>query len=53
MQWLASELHGVSPFDPAAYILVIGLVALVTFAACIVPARRAMRVDPIKALRQE
>jgi len=50
---LASFLYGVSTFDLptfAATIAVLGAVALV---ACVIPARRAMRVNPIAALRCE
>ncbi len=50
-RWLQSELHGVSATDPATYALVVLVVALVTLAACYVPTRRAMAVDPLVALR--
>jgi ABC-type antimicrobial peptide transport system permease subunit len=50
---LASELYGVSTLDPLTYIAVAFVMALVTVLACYVPARRAMRVDPLVALRCE
>ena len=50
---LASELYGVRPLDPLTYLGVAGLMAVVTLLACFVPAWRAMRVDPIVALRYE
>ncbi len=46
-------LIGVSATDPATYLIVVLLLAGVTLAACFVPARRALRVDPIAALRYE
>jgi predicted permease len=46
-------LYGVSATDPITYVFAIGLMALVAFAACWFPARRAVRVDPITALRTE
>jgi ABC-type antimicrobial peptide transport system permease subunit len=46
-------LFGVSPFDPLTYAAVIALVAVISFAASIIPARRATRVDPMIALRAE
>jgi putative ABC transport system permease protein len=49
---LASELHGVSPFDPATYAAVVLIVAAVTLLACYVPMRRATSVDPLTALRE-
>ena len=50
---LASLLFGVTPSDAptlAAMVIVLAVVALV---ACIIPARRAMRVNPIAALRYD
>ncbi|MGE5205352.1 MAG: ABC transporter permease, partial [Chlamydiota bacterium] len=43
----------VSPTDPVTYVSVSVLLALVALAACIIPARRAMRVDPMVALHYE
>ncbi|HEV2197244.1 MAG TPA: ABC transporter permease [Candidatus Acidoferrum sp.] len=50
---LASQLWHVSPHDPVALVSVVVLLLAVGFLACWVPARRAMRVDPIVALRYE
>jgi ABC-type lipoprotein release transport system permease subunit len=46
-------LFGVAAADVATIAGVAGMVVLVAFAACVVPARRAMAVSPILALRQE
>jgi putative ABC transport system permease protein len=50
---LRSQLFGVEPADPLSYIAVVAVLAVVTLAACYVPARRAAAVDPMVALRQE
>jgi len=50
---IQSALFGVSPRDPLIYAAVIALVAIVSLAASLVPARRATRVDPMIALRAE
>src|SRR5262249_3549519 len=52
-RWMASLLYGITAHDPATFVGVAALVAIVSFLACYIPARRAMRVDPIVALRYE
>jgi putative ABC transport system permease protein len=50
---VASMLFEVTPFDPASYAATAALLLAIAALACYVPARRAMSVDPITALRQE
>ena len=51
-RWLASLLYGVTAHDPATLMAACGLLAAVALAASCVPARQAMRVEPMVALRQ-
>jgi putative ABC transport system permease protein len=46
-----SLLYGISPFDPLTFATVAGTIALVAVLACLVPMRRAARVDVLEAVR--
>jgi putative ABC transport system permease protein len=48
---LTAVLYGVNPHDLATFVVVPLVLAVVAMVACAVPARRAARVDPLKALR--
>jgi putative ABC transport system permease protein len=53
MRVIASKATDVLPYDPATYLIVAAVLAVVACAAALLPARRAMRVDPSVALRAE
>jgi putative ABC transport system permease protein len=50
---LAGFLYGVAPADAATYAAVTAILCAVALAACAIPARRAMRMDPMAALRYQ
>jgi putative ABC transport system permease protein len=52
-RFLSSLLYGITPGDPLTLGTAAAMLGAVALAACYLPARRAMRVDPMVALRHE
>jgi putative ABC transport system permease protein len=52
-RWIGSLLFGVSPVDPVTFAMAAMLLLGVAMAAVWIPARRATRVDPMTALRED
>jgi ABC-type antimicrobial peptide transport system permease subunit len=50
---LAAFIGGISPHDPITMVVVALLLVLVASVAIVIPARRAMRIDPIATLRHD
>ncbi|HEY0367923.1 MAG TPA: ABC transporter permease [Pyrinomonadaceae bacterium] len=50
-RYLTSLLFGVKPVDVVTFVAVAAVLALVVLVACLVPARRATKIDPLEALR--
>jgi putative ABC transport system permease protein len=50
---IQSLLFGVAPVDPPTYLLTFAILATVALAACVVPASKAIRVDPLVSLREQ
>jgi len=53
MRLMRGMVYGVSTYDPLTFVAVPLLIALVALAAGVVPAARAARVDPLRAMRVE
>ncbi len=49
---LSRQLYGVEPWDTSVFALVVSVLVLTGLIACLIPARRATRVDPMDALRE-
>ena len=50
---IESQLFGVSAMEPGVVVMVSGVLAAVALIACLIPARRATRIDPVAALAEE
>ena len=50
---LVNQLWKTSPTDPVTFVAVIGAIVVIGMVACLIPARRAVRVEPMTALRHD
>ena len=50
-RYMTTLLFGVKPFDTITFVAVAVVLAVVVLVACLVPARRAAKIDPLEALR--
>jgi predicted permease len=50
---MRNQLYGLGPYDPMTVLFAVGLMTVVAVLACYFPATRAMRIDPMEALRYE
>jgi ABC-type antimicrobial peptide transport system permease subunit len=52
-RFIENMLFGVTPTDPLTFVMIIAILGVVALLACLIPAQRAMRVDPIVVLRHQ
>ena len=52
-RYIEDMLYGVTPLDPLTYVAVVALFVAATAVASYLPARRATKIDPLRALRYE
>jgi ABC-type antimicrobial peptide transport system permease subunit len=52
-RWIGSQLYGVVPEDPFTLVVAVGVLLAAMSAAVYLPARRALQLNPLAALRQE
>ena len=52
-RFIAGMLYGISPTDPLTVAEVAGLLAVISVLACYLPAHRAMRINPVSAIREQ
>ena len=52
-RFIENMLFGITPTDPLTFVAIIAILGAVALLACLIPAQRAMRVDPIVVLRHQ
>src|SRR5215213_204717 len=52
-RFIENMLFGITPTDPLTFVMIVALLGVVALLACLIPAQRAMRVDPIVVLRHQ
>jgi ABC-type antimicrobial peptide transport system permease subunit len=52
-RFIENMLFGVTPTDPVTFVIIVAILGAVALLACLIPAQRAMRVDPLVVLRHQ